>query len=992
MMKLTLKTNLLLIFTLASYFSFGQVVINEYSASNLTGYTDNYTKTEDWIELYNTSSSSVDISGYYLSDNESFPMKWEIPAGTSIPAAGYLTFWASGRDEVSGENYHTNFKLKQTKETPEHVIFSNPSGTVINQFQLQITQVEHSVGRESDGSSTWKIFTFPTKGESNSNTSYTEYADAPIMSEVAGFYNGSVTISITTSDPNSTIYYTTNGNRPTSSSTYYDDPVIINSTTILKAVCISSDIEILPSFITFNTYFIDTDHTLPILSTAGNEMQTMLNGNQYLKPHGTIEYFKDGERKDFGYGEYNKHGQDSWYFDQRSYDYIARDEMGYHEAIKQKLLTLSDREEFQRIIIRASGDDNYPGIDTSAHMRDIFIQKLANKNKLNLDMRRGERCVSYVNGDFWGVYSIREKVTDSDYTKYYYDQDKYHLYYMMLWGGTWAEYGGDEAINDWTLLKNFILNNDMSDQSNFDYVASKYWYESLVDYVLVNSFVVCTDWINWNVGWWRGTDPEGDHQKWGYILWDEDATFNHYINYTNVPDETANASPCYPEGIWNDPGQHIEILNKLLDSDVFKQYYISRYQDLMNTVFIAGDMIDLLETIEDQIAPEMPKQINRWGGNFTEWQNNVQKVKDFITLRETVIPAGLNDCYDLTGPYNVTLSVEPVGAGGIKFNSVELTNDDFPWIGSYHGGMEMLMKATENNPNYIFDHWESENHTILPDINQTDVTLSLTQNDNIKAVFIPTTTDNNIVINEINYNSADNFDTDDWIELYNNGTETANLSNWIFKDENDTHEFVIPAGTTMSTGSYLVLAQSITDFQVQFPDVSNVIGNFDYGLSNNGELIRLFDNETALIDQVEYNDNYPWPVEPDGDGPTLELTNPDYDNNTASSWHASYAPHACHGTPGALNSTSTSIKELNNISINVYPNPMKYEAIIRLPDNINITDGKLFVYNILGEQVISKVFYSNEVVLKKKHLGSGLYICKLYNNDVYLGSQKLIVE
>ena len=440
MMKLTLKINLLLILAVFSYFSFGQVVINEYSASNLTGYTDNYAKAEDWIELYNTSSSSVDISGYYLSDNESFPVKWEIPAGTSIPATGYLTFWASGRDEVSGGNYHTNFKLKQTKEIPEHVIFSDPSGTVINQFQLQVTQVEHSVGRESDGSNTWKIFTFPTKGESNSNTSYIEYADAPIMSEEAGFYNGSVTINITTSDPNSTIYYTINGNRPTSSSTYYDDPVTINSTTILKAVCISSDIDILPSFITFNTYFIDTDHTLPILSTAGNEMQTMLNGDQYLKPHGTIEYFKDGERKDFGYGEYNKHGQDSWYFDQRSYDYIARDEMGYHEAIKQKLLNLSDREEFQRIIIRASGDDNYPGIDTSAHIRDIFIQKLANKNKLNLDMRRGERCVSYVNGDFWGVYSIREKVTDADYTKYYYDQDKYHLYYMMLWGGTWAEY------------------------------------------------------------------------------------------------------------------------------------------------------------------------------------------------------------------------------------------------------------------------------------------------------------------------------------------------------------------------------------------------------------------------------------------------------------------------------------------------------------------------------------------------------------------------
>ena len=71
--------------------------------------------------------------------------------------------------------------------------------------------------------------------------------------------------------------------------------------------------------------------------------------------------------------------------------------MGYHDAIREKLLSLSDRDEFQRIIIRASGDDNYPGIDSSANMRDMFIHNLANKHDMNLDMRKAERCVVYVN-------------------------------------------------------------------------------------------------------------------------------------------------------------------------------------------------------------------------------------------------------------------------------------------------------------------------------------------------------------------------------------------------------------------------------------------------------------------------------------------------------------------------------------------------------------------------------------------------------------------
>ena len=72
------------------------VVINEYSASNLTGYVDNYSLEEDWIELYNTSDQGIDLGGYHLSDESDEPMKWMIPSGTIIPANGYKTFWCSG--------------------------------------------------------------------------------------------------------------------------------------------------------------------------------------------------------------------------------------------------------------------------------------------------------------------------------------------------------------------------------------------------------------------------------------------------------------------------------------------------------------------------------------------------------------------------------------------------------------------------------------------------------------------------------------------------------------------------------------------------------------------------------------------------------------------------------------------------------------------------------------------------------------------------------
>jgi hypothetical protein len=969
----------------------GQVIINEYSASNLSNYVDNYDSQEDWIELFNTGNTSVNLSGYYLSDSSDDPTKWAIPSGLVIPANGYLVFWCSGRDESLGNNHHTNFKLKQTKNNPDHVVFSDTNGTIINDFELQKTQVEHSMGRYPNGSSTWKIFLSPSLGNSNNGSNFTSYASTPEMSLDAGFYLGTQTLEITTSEPNSFIRYTTNGNIPNGGDPLYTGPLTIDNTQIVKAIVISPDSEILPSFITFNTFFINVEHTLPVLSTSANELTVLLNGNINLRPHGTIEYFDtDGERKDFGYGEYNKHGQDSWQFDQRSFDYIARDEMGYHDAINEKLMSLSERESYQKIIIRASGDDNYPGIDSSAHMRDVFIQKLANKNDLNVDMRRGERTAVYANGQFWGVYSIREKVSDADYTNYYYGQDKYNTQYLMNWGGTWAQYGGSQAFTDWNTIHDYAKNNDLSNQTHYEYVANEIDVTSLVDYILINSYVVCTDWINWNTSWWRGLDQEGEHLKWGYVLWDEDATFNHYINYTNVPNENADAEPCYPEGIYLDPEEHIVLLNNLLENDEFTQYYITRYMDLMNTAFQEEEMIGVLEGIENSLIPEMPQHFSRWGGNMDQWQGNVQKIKDFIGDRNEYLPEGLNTCYNLTGPYDVTLEIEPEFAGQIKFNSITIENDEYPWTGQYHGGVDMLIKAVQSNPNYVFDHWEIDNHTV-PDNSLTDISLLLTQSDNIKAVFAPSG-GNDIVINEINYKDALDFEVKDWVELYNNGSSAIDISNWVFKDSDDLNEFVIPNGTIMQPDSYLVLVRSLVDFQALFPAVSPVLGDLSFGLGGGGELIRLFDNSGILVDFVEYDDVDPWPIEADGNGPSLELINPNLDNALPENWQACASVGSEHGTPGETNSDcNLGVDDFNNIEVTIFPNPMNTVTTIMVTNSVSQL--KLAVYDLLGREIIQMESNSNIFTLEKGNLTSGLYILKITTDEnTIVHTEKLIVK
>ncbi|HNK41258.1 MAG TPA: lamin tail domain-containing protein, partial [Flavobacteriales bacterium] len=100
-----------------------QVVLNEVCVTNMNGLevTDPFNggqDREDWVELYNTGGSAVDLSGWYLSDNDALPTKWTFPAGATIPANGYLVVLCSGWNGQYGGYWCTNFKLTQTSEEP----------------------------------------------------------------------------------------------------------------------------------------------------------------------------------------------------------------------------------------------------------------------------------------------------------------------------------------------------------------------------------------------------------------------------------------------------------------------------------------------------------------------------------------------------------------------------------------------------------------------------------------------------------------------------------------------------------------------------------------------------------------------------------------------------------------------------------------------------------------------------------------------------------
>ena len=162
----------------------------------------------------------------------------------------------------------------------------------------------------------------------------------------------------------------------------------------------------------------------------------------------------------------------------------------------------------------------------------------------------------------------------------------------------------------------------------------------------------------------------------------------------------------------------------------------------------------------------------------------------------------------------------------------------------------------------------------------------------------------------------------DWVELFNPTNENIDIGNWVFKDEDNDHNFTIPANQVMSPGMYLVLCRDTLEFKDDFPSIINFVGDLGFGLSGGGELIRLFNSNGNLVDEVTYDDADPWPAEADGAGPTLELIHPSLKNSLGFNWSAS---NIDGGTPGIINSVY-SADNLNSIASEIVINEINYNA------------------------------------------------------------------
>lgn len=235
-----------------------------------------------------------------------------------------------------------------------------------------------------------------------------------------------------------------------------------------------------------------------------------------------------------------------------------------------------------------------------------------------------------------------------------------------------------------------------------------------------------------------------------------------------------------------------------------------------------------------------------------------------------------------------------------------------------------------------------------------------------------------IVFSEINFNSADTADSEDWVELHNTTGQAINISGYSFKDDDDTLAFVVPNGTMLDADGYLVIYKDNTLFTQRHPLVANKMGPFEFGLSGSGDACRLYNTLNKLVLSVVFDDDPPFPDEADGLGKTMELVSETGPMCDGTNWFAGCP----EGSPGGpyVSPCNVGVIEDAVSGVLVYPNPFNDVLMVQW-NSIKTANTIVELYDATGKLISgNKVTTTpgiNRYSFNNSALPAGMYMLRL---------------
>ena len=649
-------------FDAANRLPLGGVYISEFGGS--TG-----SVASDWVEIYNSTGSAVSLAGYGISNNPKNPAKWVFP-DISIEPGEYLLLYATGSaDKAQKKNLKLNFCISSTGEA---LFFFDPNGKLIDKLSAGRMRSGQSYGR--DGSDNRFYYAEPTPGAQNGK-GYEGITQLPAFSVTPGIYDNAVTVAITAGE-GETIRYTTDCTTPNASSEVYSGELSISKNSVIRAAAFRDGY--LSGDVATATYLFRSDgvnHALPVVTLvtdpdnlwnsktgiyatgdqfdpdAASYADTLKSATYYQAKFATEEQVDTIWEKPAAFSLFDDNGKQVFTQNvgiriagsfgrgraQKGFNVIARKEYG-KGSMEYPFFENRPYTEYKAVVLRAGAQDQ-----NRSKIRDELASGLLEGTDINILYQAYRPTVLYLNGEYWGVYFMKEKRNRFFVAQHENTENNVDL--AIGKGFKQRSYGDN---SDWVSLYEYATSHDLSSADAYNYVAERMDVDSFRDYMIAEIYNGNTDTYNFQYYRLKGG-------KWKFIFYD------FCWGFQNPGHETL----AFRMGKTPSDVCSAKLFAAMLQNKGWRDSFCRRFGELLNTAFAPERVTALIEELYGYVEPEIKREREKFNkdtfmgvkqpntnlGTYEGFQSEISKLKEFAQKRPEEIKRQLQSNLGLSDSY-----------------------------------------------------------------------------------------------------------------------------------------------------------------------------------------------------------------------------------------------------------------------------------------------------------------------------------------------------
>lgn len=314
-------------------------------------------------------------------------------------------------------------------------------------------------------------------------------------------------------------------------------------------------------------------------------------------------------------------------------------------------------------------------------------------------LTRIQPVIHFINGEYWGLNAVRDRIDDHHYALNF-DFDNDNVVIVDCKGvNCELDEGNDDDYQDYIAMRDFIIDNDMSNETQYNQASDLLDMDSFIDHFVMEIFA-CND--SYERAFWKVRTPVnsgyGDG-KWRISVQDFEASLKDHINWLEFYSDTTSGS------------DNNVILGNLLVNESFKNKFVNRFADVLNTVFTTTYFNNIVNETFDEVEPYLAENTHRHPRSDFYDPSEKVNLLDWGTTRPTAQRNQIKDYFSIPNVVDLDLNVSNTESGKIKISTITIDSstpgvpeNPYPWTGKYFQNIPIVLEAIAL-PGYEFSHW-----------------------------------------------------------------------------------------------------------------------------------------------------------------------------------------------------------------------------------------------------------------------------------------------